>query len=236
MTEWWPQLTIDLLESDLKAPTLLEEEDDDEWELIETKMDEKKNFHLDILKNHVYDCEEKISNLRLNLCMAIFHSMVISDSVGDPFQYLSPWSSSSSICVDITSLMGEHVFSPVQDAKDIARDSFNVNGVAIQGSIKGYEGLKSMLSEEIACKTLSFSCRTFSGGIAFETVLSNFPDFEIIPRSALAEPIDILVRGDEATVRAHTMFSLTGTRSVNAFTMMRIKGGKNLGYVILKID
>ena len=113
-----------------------------------------------------------------------------------------------------------------QDTKDIQRDSVCLNGQLLVGSECG--GYSTILDALVECITagglhgddewedvetlgqvvLSIANRTFSGGIAFDEILKNFPSLNwlVSPISNEAQPLDIIISGSRAFVRAHTRY------------------------------
>jgi hypothetical protein len=133
----------------------------------------------------------------------------------------------STICVNVTTLLLREVQSTnnYQDIRDIQRDSVSVNGEMYLGSQVGYDKIVNSIAkrikstsdvEEIAKRALSIANRTFSGGIAFDNVISTFSAENIVmvvPVSAEADPLDITVvdRPDASPsvlIRAHTKYRL----------------------------
>ena len=163
-------------------------------------------------------------------------------------------------CASISTLVEDHLVatsldpSSAQDEKDIGRDTVCVQGKTMAGSVEGYGKICTQLGlhvnapvadrAEIARLALSLASRTFSGGAAFDLVMSVFGNEHvlILPLSSDAEPLDLVVVAGELLIRAHTKYALRSVDEealfhIDAFTMISldVTTSKSKGFVFLKL-
>ena len=260
---WWPELTVDVVQSDLqrisksnrRMSTESIPEDIESYEWTVKPESGSRSSRFDSVLSRMKTIKHKIERFRHNLSMTSFHATHVRASTGrmddqfvSPMDYCEgtrvdsvlPSSAQSmeeymdsmkqlgsTICVNVTSVLLREVQSTnnYQDIKDIQRDSVSVNGEMYQGSQVGYDKIVNSIAkrikstsdvEEIAKRALSIANRTFSGGIAFDNVISTFSAENVVmvvPVSAEADPLDITVvdRPDASPsvlIRAHTKYRL----------------------------
>jgi len=289
-TEWWPEITIDVLQSDLRkffsqglSPpkkrtpvttnmageetvqskwVLRDLEDisaspEDKWEKIESK---------------ITVISHRVDEMRFILCSSTFDALVGVVALGKELDFaggrhVSPLSfcdldspipvtctnSNHMRLIDISKKVVEHVeifnqgSTTGQDMKDIQRDTLLLNGLLLKGSEMGYKGICDAIGTSNSQMILSLANRTFSGGIAFENVLTIFgTQYEhVSPLSSEADPLDVIVSGDVAIIRAHTKFSLANTIDgpeggivdANVYIQLRTVGAQPevIGYLFLSL-
>lgn len=130
---------------------------------------------------------------------------------------------------------------PRQDAKDINRDTLEVNGLQVFGAQGGYQAAVDAVAHALdadgsqtqAQLLLSLLNRTTSGFVAFEEVLRllDGPEVVISPESAKARPLELAITCDEHWValgRAHTRYAVHRSdasgclAAVDAFVCFRL--------------
>lgn len=278
---WWPNITLDVVQGDLKALSSgsLELLPDDEeftkcdWSVLSSSEGSiQSSFDKwDVLMDTMRTTSRRLDSVRFDLCMSLFQAYMVKaglaeqvkasvspvdycvastiDAAGfpsstcDSTKYKNLANIFDSVCFDITDLVLDHavVFPPdyVQDLKDIQRDSVCINGSTLLGANVGYDNIVKTLeaslpsnSEELAKSILSIGNRTFSGGVAFDKVLSVLRSDEVVlvsPVSSDAEPIDVVVLKDRVLIRCHTRYSIMPAHDeswsqfkVDGFTMVEV--------------
>lgn len=279
---WWPNITLDVVQGDLKALSSgslgLVPDDEEitkcEWSVVSSAEGSiQSSFDKwDVLMNSMRKTSKRLDSVRFDLCMSLFQAYMVKAALAeqvkatvspvdycvasafDPAGFPSSTSESTkyknlanifdSVCFDITDLVLDHavVLTPdhVQDLKDIQRDSVCINGETLLGANVGYDNIVKTVearlpsnSEELAKSILSIGNRTFSGGVAFDKVLSVFRSDDVVlvsPVSSDAEPIDVIVLKDRVLIRCHTRYSVMpahdGSLSefkVDGITMVEIR-------------
>lgn len=257
---WWPELTVDVVESDLKSMhrkgTVPMGEDtlvSCPWVLKPTKPQEtnrSSSVSFEKVSLAVSIGLDRLDVLRYNMCMAVFHARMVvrGEWAVSPLDFCRP----SAHCICIANLVENHTVDLAQDVKDIQRDSVCVNGVTYNGSDTGYDGIHDIVCShlggstaegisEIASLAISFVNRTFSGGVVFDQVLQKFErdeECQIVPISNEAEPLDIIVDNGVVLVRGHTRYRVvpeTGDLGIiiDGFCLVEFSMHRRRGYVYL---
>lgn len=271
MTAWWPQITVDVIASDLTSfgktqiarglqKKQMDEDEVSEWSLKrDERIPEKSEYSkFDLFRQTLALKQRLIDRLRFDTSMACFHSLANVVALNgnypqDPIspldfcqvssayaqypsaaldldQYVSMLTDIDVVCVCIENEVRTHTLSSAQDVKDLQRDSICINGRDFSGAETGYGGIMNFLNQIVGNRTdsefaLSIANRTFSGGVAFDLVLSRFHADRIVsiaPLSAEAEPLDIVVAPSSGVlIRAQTNYSLIPELSGKKLSFVR---------------
>jgi hypothetical protein len=176
-SDWWPQITVDVLESDLavffgnqKRIPIIRDEDEIEcdWEIVESddfEMAETKYDSLRKLDDQFKSQRGRIVQLQFSMCCGTFSMLMADAELGnasvDRFSPLnfcfSATESASIVALDVSMAVKSHVADflsdssafLMQDTKDIQRDSVCLNGRIFVGSECG--GYQTILDAVVGC-------------------------------------------------------------------------------------